>query len=108
MAAEHTGRILPVWGSEIEKFPMAVTEKHFPYVKQLGDVTKIDGKEIEPVDIITSGSPCQSLSCAGKQQGFDGVSGIFRESTRILREMRNKTDGKYPRFFVWENGATCS
>ena len=62
--------IEPVWSSEIEPYPLRVTAARFPHVKQLGDVTKIKGDEIEPVDIITFGSPCQDLSVAGKQAGI--------------------------------------
>ena len=56
------------WSSEIEKFPREVTAKRFPNVKQLGDITKINGGEIEPVDIIAGGSPCQDLYVAGKRE----------------------------------------
>jgi DNA (cytosine-5)-methyltransferase 1 len=96
--------IVPVWGSEIEQFPITITEKHFPDMKHLGDLTKINGAEIEPVDVITFGSPCQDLSVAGKRDGLKGErSGLFMEAVRIIREMRDSTDGKYPRFAVWEN-----
>jgi len=57
----------PVWASEIEPWPIKVTEKHFPNMKHLGDITQINGAEIEPVDVITFGSPCQDLSVAGFQ-----------------------------------------
>lgn len=95
----------PVWASEIEPFPMRVTAKRFPGMKQLGDITKIDGRQIEPVDIITFGSPCQDLSVAGKQIGIhDGTrSNLFFEAIRIVKEMREATNGKYPRYCVWEN-----
>lgn len=93
-----------VWASEIEAFPISVTEKHFPNMKHLGDITKINGAEIEPVDVINLGSPCQDLSVAGKRAGFKGPrSGLFMEAVRIIREMREKTNGQYPRFAVWEN-----
>lgn len=73
-------------------------------MKHLGDITEIDGGEIEPVDVITFGSPCQDLSIAGARAGLDGDrSGLFLEAVRIIREMRCKTDGKYPAFAVWEN-----
>ena len=102
-AAELCG-IQPVWSSEIEKFPLEVTAKRFPKVKQLGDITKINGAEIEPVDIITFGSPCQDLSIAGKREGLDGErSGLFMEAIRIIKEMRNATANEFPRFVVWEN-----
>ena len=92
------------WSSEIEPFPLAVTAKRFPNVKQFGDVTKINGAEIEPVDIITFGSPCQGLSIAGAEKGLaDDRSGLFMDAIRIVREMRKSTHGKYPTFIVWEN-----
>src|SRR5690606_3853800 len=84
--------------------PMAVTRRHFPQMKHLGDVTKINGAEIEPVNIITFGSPCTDLSVAGKREGLAGErSGLFYEAVRIIREMRGATDGRYPTFAVWEN-----
>lgn len=96
--------IKPVWSSEIEPFPMRVTEKRLPSVEQLGNICDIDGGEIPPVDIITFGSPCQDMSIAGKREGLDGSrSGLFYEAIRIIKQMREKTDGRYPRFAVWEN-----
>ena len=96
--------IEPVWASEIEPFPIKVTEHHFPDMKHLGDITQINGAEIEPVDIITFGSPCQDLSVAGKREGLAGArSGLFMDAVRIIRGMRTATGGKYPRFAVWEN-----
>lgn len=103
LAASKYG-ISPIWASEIEAFPIAVTEKHFPSMKQLGDITAINGAEIEPVDIICMGSPCQDISIAGKREGLAGArSGLFMDAVRIVREMREVTNGKYPRFVVWEN-----
>jgi len=96
--------ITPVWASEIEPWPIKVTEKHFPNMKHLGDITQINGAEIEPVDIITFGSPCQDLSVAGKREGLAGErSGLFMDAVRIIRQMRTATGGKRPRFAVWEN-----
>lgn len=96
--------IKPVWASEIEPFPISVTTKRFPNMLHLGDITKINGADIEPVDVITFGSPCQDLSVAGKQAGLSGErSGLFMEAVRIIKEMRRKTNGKYPRYAVWEN-----
>ena len=96
--------IMPVWKSEIEPFPIAVTEKRLPFVKHLGDINCINGAEIEPVDIITFGSPCTDLSVAGKRQGLNAErSGLFFQAIRIIKEMRGATNGKYPRFAVWEN-----
>lgn len=103
LAAEHNG-ITPVWASEIERFPMRVTRFRFPNMVQLGDIKKIDGAWIEPVDIMCAGSPCQNLSVAGNLKGLEGEeSGLFYEAVRVFREMRRATNGKYPRFFVWEN-----
>ena len=103
LAARHAG-VTPIWASEIEPFPCSVTARQFPDVKQLGDITQIDPDEIEPVDIVCAGSPCQDLSIAGKRKGLDGErSGLFRTAVDIVRRMRERTDGKYPRFFVWEN-----
>lgn len=94
----------PMWASEIEPFPVEVTSKRFPKMKHLGDITKIKGAEIEPVDVITFGSPCQDLSIAGNQVGLGGErSGLFMEAVRIIKEMRSSTNGKYPRYAVWEN-----
>ena len=60
--------ITPVWASEIEPYPISVTKARFPEMKHLGSITQINGAEIEPVDVITFGSPCQDLSVAGKQK----------------------------------------
>ena len=97
--------IEPRWDAEIEPFPCAVTAKRFPGIPNHGDVTKIDGSEIEPVDIISFGSPCQDLSVAGLRKGIhEGQrSNLFFEAIRIIKEMREATNGKYPRFAVWEN-----
>ncbi|MGN0576569.1 MAG: DNA cytosine methyltransferase [Ruminococcus sp.] len=98
--------IVPKWASEIEPFPIAVTTKRLPFVKHLGDINKINGAEIEPVDIITFGSPCTDLSVAGKRQGLNAArSGLFFQAVRIIKEMRCATNGRYPRFAVWENVA---
>lgn len=96
--------ITPVWASEIEPFPVRVTTKRLPFMKHLGDISTVDGAEIEPVDIITFGSPCTDMSVAGKRAGLDGQqSCLFYQAVRIVKEMRCKTNGRYPRFIVWEN-----
>jgi len=103
IAAVRAG-IIPIWSSEIEKFPLALTKIRFPDTKQLGDITKIDGKKIDPVDIITMGSPCQDLSIAGKRAGLAGErSGLFVRAINIIQDMREATNGKRPRYVVWEN-----
>ena len=96
--------IIPVWASEIEPFPIRVTTKRMPFLKHYGDISKMDGGKIEPVDIITFGSPCQDMSVAGRRDGLDGErSSLFYEAVRIIKEMRCATNGRYPRYIVWEN-----
>lgn len=104
--------IRPVWASEIEPYPLRVTAARFPRMRQLGDVTRIDGAAIPPVDVITFGSPCQDMSTAGKRAGMlhsaHGAreitrSGLFYEAVRIIAEMRRATNGRFPQFAVWEN-----
>ena len=96
--------IQPKWASEIEPFPVRVTTKRLPSVKHLGDIHNTRGDEIEPVDIITFGSPCTDLSIAGKRAGLSGrQSCLFYEAVRIIKEMRCATNDKSPRFIVWEN-----
>jgi len=96
--------ITPLWASEIEPFAVRVTTKRLPQMKHYGDVSALNGADLPPVDIITFGSPCQDMSIAGKRSGLDGSrSSLFYEAVRIIKEMRCATNGKYPRFAVWEN-----
>lgn len=96
--------ITPVWASEIEPFPIRVTTNRLPFMKHYGDISTIDGAEIEPVNIVTFGSPCTNLSIAGKREGLEGKqSSLFYQAIRVIKEMRCATNGKYPRFIVWEN-----
>jgi len=96
--------IKPLWESEIEPFPVALEAKRFPECIQLGDVTKIDGAKIPPVDVFTNSSPCTNISVAGNREGLAGKqSGLFYESVRIAKEMREVTNGRYPRFWCFEN-----
>ncbi len=98
----HGAKVL--WQSEIEPWAVELLKKHFPDAKQLGDISKICGRDIPPVDFITFGSPCQDMSIAGKRAGLDGErSGLFRQAIRIIREMREATNGEYPHFAIWEN-----
>ncbi len=110
LAALHNG-ITPAWASEIEAFPMEVTKIRFPGMLHVGDITKLDGAALPPVEVICGGSPCQDLSVAGKRQGLAGErSGLFMEQVRIVKEMR-EADGRRgipddlvrPRYLVWEN-----
>ena len=81
--------ITPVWASEIEPFPIRVTTKRLPFMKYYGNISAMDGGKIEPVDIITFGSPCQDMSIAGRRDGLDGSrSSLFYEAVRIIKEMR--------------------
>lgn len=130
LAASLNG-VQPLWSSEVEPYPIKVTSKRFPNMKHYGDISKISGKEIEPVDIITFGSPCQDMSLAGKRKGMANTcgkcnaeynikdnleqcpqcgedlkktrSGLFVEAIRIIKEMREATNDQYPTFIVWEN-----
>ena len=110
LAAVRNG-IKPLWASEIEAFPIAVTKIRFPDMLHIGDITKLNGATLPPVDVILGGSPCQDLSVAGQRRGLAGErSGLFMEQTRIAKEMR-KADGERgipahlvrPRYLVWEN-----
>lgn len=103
---------VPTWAAEVEPYPIAVTRSRFPNMRHLGDVSKLNGADIEPVDIICGGSPCQDLSVAGKRRGLKHIengdeettrSGLFMEMVRIIKEMRNETNGEYPTFVIWEN-----
>ena len=110
LAATHYG-ITPVWASEIEAFPMEVTRIRFPDMTHVGDITKLDGRKLPPVDVICGGSPCQDLSVAGHRRGLAGErSGLFMEQVRIVKEMRDADERRNvpahlvrPRYMVWEN-----
>ena len=110
LAAVRKG-ITTVWASEIEAFPIAVTKLRFPSMTHVGDITKLNGAELPPVDIICGGSPCQDLSVAGARAGLAGArSGLFMEQMRIVREMRtaDQKRGRFgvdirPRWMCWEN-----
>lgn len=97
--------IEPIWASEIEPYPIRVTSARFPHMKHLGDITKIDGSQIEPVDIVCFGSPCQDISTAGKMVGLQEGrrSSLFFEAIRIIKEMRDATNGEYPKYVCFEN-----
>ena len=110
LAAVRNG-IRPVWASEIEVFPIEVTKLRFPNMVHVGDITKLNGAELPPVNIICGGSPCQDLSVAGARAGLAGArSGLFMEQVRLTKEMRNADELRgrtaidiRPRFMVWEN-----
>ena len=111
--------IEPKWAAEVEPYPIAVTTSRFKNVLHLGDVSKIDGGKIEPVDVACFGSPCQDLSVAGQRAGLKHESngddettrsGLFMDAIRIVKEMWEESHGVYPRIVIWENvpGAVSS
>lgn len=110
LAAIHNG-VIPLWVSEIEPFPIRVTQQRLPGMLHYGDITKLDGAMLPPVDIICGGSPCQDLSVAGARAGLAGErSGLIMEQIHIVKEMRDadRSRGRAgihirPRFMVWEN-----
>lgn len=92
------------WQVEWDKHCQQVLQHHWPDVLKHGDVQDVSGYDLEPVDVITYGSPCQDLSVAGKRAGIEGGrSSMFFESVRIFREMRDGTNGTFPRITIWEN-----
>ena len=103
--------ITPVWASEIEPFPIEVTKLRFPEMLHVGDITKLDGARLPPVDVVTGGSPCQDLSVAGARAGLNGErSGLFMEQIRVVKEMRVADERRgraahavRPRYLLWEN-----
>lgn len=102
--AGHLLDVEPVWASEVAPFPIRVTTKRFPKMKHYGNIYKMNGATIEPVDIICGGSSCQNLSIAGNGSGLDGdESVVFFEMVRIIKEMREATNGEYPKYVIWEN-----
>ena len=84
------------FASEIDPMAIKVAMKNYPDTIQIGDVTKVYGKNLPKIDLLIGGSPCQSLSNAGDGSGFDGKSGLFYEWTRLLEECR-------PKWFLLEN-----
>ena len=111
LAAVRNG-ITPVWASEIDPFPIKVTKTHFPDMVHVGDITKLNGADLPPVDIICGGSPCQDCSVAsGTRAGLQGArSGLFFEQIRITKELRDADilrgrsgQSVRPRYFCWEN-----
>ncbi len=112
-AAELSG-VKPLWAAEVNPFCVALTRQLFPDMVHYGNVAKLSGADLPPVDIISFGSPCQDVSVAGKRKGIKHTesgdeettrSGMFFEAIRIIYEMREATNGRYPTFIVWENVA---
>lgn len=89
---------------EWDKNCQSVLKRHWPNVPKWEDVRDVNGAELTPVDLISFGSPCQDLSVAGKRSGLDGErSGLYFEGIRIIKEMRDATNGEYPKWAIWEN-----
>jgi len=96
--------IRSLWASEILPEAVSVTRRHFPDMKHFGDITKLHGGDLPPVDIVTFGSPCQGLAICGRRLGLaDERSALFTEAIRIIREMQEATNHEYPKFAIWEN-----
>jgi len=97
-AVEKVTGATPAWFVEFDKAPSAILAKHYPDVPNYGDITQIDFTQIEPVDILTGGFPCQDLSIAGKRAGIrKGTrSGLWLEFARAIEELE-------PRLVVIEN-----
>lgn len=92
------------WQAEWDKHCQQTLAHHWPDIPRHSDVCDINGADLEPVDVITYGSPCQDLSVAGKRAGIEGGrSGMFFEAVRIFKEMRDATNGTFPRITIWEN-----
>ena len=90
---------------EWDKHCQAVLARHWPEVPRWADVADVSGHELPPADVVAFGSPCQDLSVEGRRAGFveGGRSSLFFEAIRIIKEMRDATDGTLPRFVIWEN-----
>lgn len=98
--------IKTLWVCEIEPAPVAILKRHFPDAVQLGNIMEVHGGEIAPVDVLTFGSPCQGMSVTGTRCGLDSdqsESVLFYEAVRIIYEMREATNGEYPKIIIWEN-----
>ena len=95
-AALGEGRV--AWVSDIEPGPQSILAHHYPEAQNLGDVTAIDWAKVEPVDVLTGGSPCQDLSMAGQRAGMrPGTrSGLWESMFTAIKTIR-------PRLVVWEN-----
>lgn len=97
IALERAGiKVNNYFASEIDKHAIAVTMHNYPHTIQLGDVTKVKAEDLPKIDLLTGGSPCQSISNLGDGSGLDGKSGLFFEYVRLLKELN-------PKYFLLEN-----
>lgn len=91
---------------EWDKHCISVLERHWADIPRWSDVRDVNGAEVPPVDCIIFGSPCQDLSTLGKKVGLQGSkSSLFFDAIRIIKEMRDATNGTFPRWAIWENVA---
>ena len=109
MGLERAG-MQTVFQCEWDKHATKILERHWPHVPRWDDVSTLTGEHIlrhaPVIDVVAWGSPCQDLSVAGKRAGLEGArSGLFHQGVRIIKELRELTNGKYPRISVWENVA---
>lgn len=92
------------WQVENDSACQQVIQHHWPYVPKWFDITELDGANLEPVEVVVFGSPCQNMSVAGDRTGLDGEqSQLFFEAIRVIKEMKVATDGHYPKWAIWEN-----
>lgn len=85
------------FASEIDKYPIQITQNNYPNTKQIGDVREVKGSDLPKIDLLMGGSPCQGFSFAGKQLNFeDPRSKLFLEFVRLLEETK-------PKYFLLEN-----
>ena len=99
LGLERAGGFETVWFCEIEQYASAVLKKNYPAIRNLGDITLVDWRGVERVDVLTGGFPCQDISIAGKKRGITGErSGLWKEYVRAIRHLR-------PRFIIVENVA---
>ena len=92
------------WQVEIDAAANRVLQRHYPAVPRHRDIRVVRGDELEPVDAVIGGWPCQGLSTAGRRKGLaDPRSGLFFEFVRVVREMREATGGRRPNFILAEN-----
>ena len=109
MGLEAAG-MTTVFQCEIDKNCLQTLNHHWPTVPKWDDVSTLTGQYIldhcDGVDLVAWGSPCQDLSVAGKRAGLTGErSGLFHQGIRIIKELRELSNGKYPTWSIWENVA---
>lgn len=93
-----------VYQVELNKWCYQTLERHWPNVPKQKDIRNVNGADLPFADVIAFGSPCQDLSRGGKETGIDGAkSSLFYEATRVIKEMRDASQGQFPKYAIWEN-----